>query len=52
MPELGSFGRRTRMSQEVPELEHFGAEGTTESGSEEGPLVPWGTRGTIELGEQ
>lgn len=38
------------MSQKGPELECFGREGTTESGSEEGPLVPWGRiRGTIEL---
>lgn len=38
------------MSQKVSELECFGGEGTTESGSEEGPLVPWGRiRGTMEL---
>lgn len=50
MSELGNFGRGTRMSQKGPELECCGREGTTESGSEEGPLVPWGRiRGTIEL---
>lgn len=53
MPELGHFGRRTRMNQKVPGLECFGVEATTESGSEEGLLVPWGRiRGTIQLYHQ
>lgn len=39
MHELGNFGKRTRMSQKVPELECFGGERKPESGSEKGPPV-------------
>lgn len=39
MPGLRNFGKRTRMSQTVTELECSGGERKTESGSEKGPLV-------------